>query len=499
MPLSVERFNWGHSLVTNKLPKPAGLGIYVDIPEASKQLDISKFGLFDSCSPDFNTYYPDVTAEDLKPKDEEFVYPVFRALSAIIINKYGPIDFGKNNVLKKSLALLVGQAMLTNHDQLVGAEVGVVIESAWEKEKKYDTYTIPAGINIKMKLDGKSNPKLVRSVMMDPPSVHSISVTVAFKWDQSHPDMGVDEFYNKLGTFDADGNMIKRVVTEIVRYDEVSFVTHGADPFAQKIVDGTIVNPEYAKKVYQFSAENKERITHSIDWKNFDFSQSSLSADGTIPAESLITNNNQNQKNMKPELLAFLIAQFGLAAGSTEEQVIAKLNSDLPTIIAGNSGSVTLKTELDGLKLKYPEGSVILSAEDKTKLAKYDEMDGYMVKVMKATQAETLRLYHLSVGGADKGDAAITTMISAASFDTLTALAKQYSALAEKSFTAECLDCHSHNIKRSSSINPDSGVAGEKNPDEEEKSDKSIAEISNTLFEKALGGSKAGMIHGTKK
>lgn len=500
MPLSVERFNLSHSLVTNKLIQKTELGIYVDIPEAARKLDLNKFGLFDASTPDFNTYYPDVTAEDLKPKDEEFAYPVFRALSEIIINKYGPVDFTKPGVLKKSVPLLIGQAMMTNHDAVVGAEVGVVIESSWERKKAYGDYTLPAGINIKTKIDGKSNPKLVRSVMMDPPSVHSVSVTVAFRWDQSH-DIPQEDFWKKLGQFDDKGVLIRRVVTEIVRYDEVSFVGHGADPFAQKIVDGTIVNPEYAKRVYQFSAEVKERHTHFIDWKSVDLSQLSLSEEPTIPSEFKITNTNENKNNMNPQLLALLVAQFALPANTTEADALAKLTADLPGLIK-NAGEVTaLKTKVTNLeaeateyKKKYPDGSQVLTKEQTDKLSKYDAMDAVMVKLMVSTQAETLRLYHLSVGGAAKADEGITKLIASANFETLTSLSKQYSAIVEKSFTAECADCHSKNITRASSINPESGVADEgKQSNGGAPATKSTSDAVSEIYNKMTGENKAGI------
>lgn len=70
---------------------------------------------------------------------------------------------------------------------------------------------------------------------MDPPSIHSNSVSVRFIWDKSHPNLDEDEFWNKLGTYDEKGNLICRVVKEIVSYYETSLVSHGADPFAQKI------------------------------------------------------------------------------------------------------------------------------------------------------------------------------------------------------------------------------------------------------------------------
>lgn len=57
------------------------------------------------------------------------------------------------------------------------------------------------------------------------------------------------EFYQKLGTYDSKGEMVRRIVTEVVRYLETSLVSHGADSFAQKIgSDGKIVNPTFAKE-----------------------------------------------------------------------------------------------------------------------------------------------------------------------------------------------------------------------------------------------------------
>jgi hypothetical protein len=68
---------------------------------------VESFGLFDSNTSNYNTYYPDVTAEDLAPKENEFIQPVFRALSEVVVHKdINPVDFSRNKVLHKSLGLL---------------------------------------------------------------------------------------------------------------------------------------------------------------------------------------------------------------------------------------------------------------------------------------------------------------------------------------------------------------------------------------------------------
>lgn len=62
--------------------------------------------------------------------------------------------------------------------------------------------------------------------------------------------------------------MICRVCTEIIRYMETSLVSHGADPFAQKIgEDGGIINPTYANQVVKTFKEYEEQ-----DHKYYTFS-----------------------------------------------------------------------------------------------------------------------------------------------------------------------------------------------------------------------------------
>lgn len=496
MPFSIETFGSGHSLITNKLPRKVDLGKFGALG-AHRVPDVSHFGLFESSSPDFNKYYPDVTADDLNPAEQDFVTPVFRALSKIIINKYGPIDFSQGDVLENSLKLLLGQAIFTNHDQIVGNEVGVIIESSFENTRTYDGVKIPAGINVKMKLDGKSNPKLVRSIMMDPPAVHSTSVTVAFNWEQSHKNLSTEDFYNQLGKLDDKGKLIRRIVTDIVRYDELSLVSHGADPFAQKKdEDGKIVNPAYAGKVYRFAEGDNRQVYHFIDWKESGSSTASFSLEDTIPAEDNLSKtseqlNNNQQKPMNEQLLQFLRTFFGLDANATEAQVTAKLQAELPLLAADRTSLGQTKTELtqakdDFLKLqkRYPEGSTVISKEEKEKLDAHDALKASLESVLSATRAECLKLYHLSCGGAEKADAPIVKLIAESNLESLGALTKQYKAIVEKSFTAKCNSCGGTDITRASSANPESGTVipeGSANP----QTVKNTADVSAELHRKA--------------
>src|SRR6478609_1994501 len=95
------RLSFGHALIVGAAPETAELGSFIH--RHNPTIDIISNGLFDTAAPNFAAYYPNVTEEDLKPKDADFAYPVFRALSEVIVHKrFNPVDFSMNGVLKKS-------------------------------------------------------------------------------------------------------------------------------------------------------------------------------------------------------------------------------------------------------------------------------------------------------------------------------------------------------------------------------------------------------------
>ena len=206
-------------------------------------------------------------------EDEEFIEPMFRLLSETIVSKnWNPTDFGQNGVLKASMKMLLGQTVNCDHETNIGNAIGAVSQVMWQESYKDGSFTIPAGINGILKIDGKANPRIARGILMEPPSIHSNSVTVQFKWDKSHPQMEDNEFYQKLGTYDSKGVMVRRIVTEIVRYLETSLVSHGADSFAQKIgSDGKIINPTFAKRTwasYEEYRDDKSKQYFFTDYKS---------------------------------------------------------------------------------------------------------------------------------------------------------------------------------------------------------------------------------------
>ena len=439
----------GHTLIVGHKPKKIeGQSFSDNIFKNAKVSDsLASFGLFGS-GMNYNTFYPDLEVEDIVPKDEEFIEPVYRMLSECIVSKYCPTDFSKNNVLKKSMHLLVGQTINGDHETDIGNAIGAVKDVVWQEAYKDGDINIPAGINGLFKIDAKSNPRLARGILMDPPSIHSNSVTVRFLWEPSHPKMDIHEFWNKLGTYDADGELIRRVVTEIVSYMETSLVSNGADPFAKQIRDGKIVLPEIADRNYSFSSDkksNSETPFFFMDYK--DISRMDTIHNTTVfNYEREITQKNNNNMN---ELELFLASLFGdgklsLAEGAqpSSESALSAITSMVSEVVQLRADKIQLETDLQ------------LRVDEVEELKKKETPDADIVSLgnetLTSTRALAVENYKKLVG--DKEDAAIVSLLNTSSYASLAAMNKGYVLQLEEKFPLACVKCGSHEVSRASSI-----------------------------------------------
>jgi hypothetical protein len=458
--LSIERLVFGHNLLSNTCPKGLVLGEFNKRDLETPRV-MERFGLFESATPNFATYYPDLKKEDLEPKDEDFVYPIFRALSEVIVRPFAPIDFGMNGVLKASMPKLVGQTIYPNHEALIGNELGSVLDVEWQDSYKSGNTKIPAGFNARLKIDGKARPQIARGVMMDPPSIHSTSVTVEFEWEKSH-NFSDEEFYNKLGTFDEKGDLIKRNVTKVRNYHEISLVSHGADAFAQKVgKDGKIVNPGYAAGVYKFSAEDAPGTGTKLHF----FSYKETESFSTTPTTILNNNNNNTDKEnltnteMNKAQLISLLVLAGMIQGDLEKLSEPELQTKLSDFI--NQGKkdkdslTSLQSSITEKDNKITELQTSLTAkETEITTLKADSEVGKAALV--DIRTEVSKLYTLSCG--DKAvDASMMELIAKADYNTSKAFLSQYQRLADEKFQASCKDCGSHNVSRMSAASKGQG------------------------------------------
>jgi hypothetical protein len=179
------------------------------------------------------------------PQDSDFIYAVFRALSATIIPGHW-VDFSKPGVLEKATPMFMGQTVYKNHGEASGIwgarqfdvekYLGSVSQAVWDGRGE-KVGGVP-GVNVEMKIDALANPRIARGLLMKPPAIHSCSETVLFDFDYSHPDLvEQDRFWRMLGE-EVDGETVRFVVTEIIGLHELSLVFQGADQIAKQIPEG---------------------------------------------------------------------------------------------------------------------------------------------------------------------------------------------------------------------------------------------------------------------
>lgn len=445
----------GHSVMAGYIPSSIGYSRFSDdfyrITKPSKE-SIEKYGFFGS-DIDYNTYYPDLNLEDLKPKDEEFIEPMFRLLSETIVSRnWLPTDFSKNGVLKASMKMLLGQTVNCDHETNIGNAIGSVSEVIWQEAYTDGKFKIPAGINGVLKIDAKANPRIARGIMMDPPSIHSNSVTIQFKWDKSHPEMSDEEFWDNLGKYDKKGNLVCRVCTEIIRYMETSLVSHGADPFAQKIgEDGGIVNPRYANQIVNNFKEYNESNHKFYTWSDYKCdTQDSFNEHRII--------NPKDNKNMNEELQEFLKQIFGkdmLQLEEGKEITADNAKEAISTLISSLSETKTslqnLQTEKDNLiteKTALTEKVANLEAE----VANLKDMSTVGQNYIASLREKAVDSYKKLKG--DKADDTIISMLNAptTALVTLKSLLSDYEAQLEEKFPLACAKCGSKDISRASSV-----------------------------------------------
>lgn len=445
----------GHSMMVGNLTNKIALPSFSEKFYQASRVEVNKFGLFGS-NTDYNTYYPDVTPEDVKPKDSEFIEPVFRMLSNCIVAKnYMPTEFPKD-ILKASMGLLLGQTVNCDHETEIGNAIGSVKEVSWQNAYTDETMgiEIPAGINAVLKIDAKANPRIARGIMMDPPSIHSNSVTVQFEWKPSHSFEKEWEFYDKLGTIAEDGTMVRRIVTKIISYKETSLVSHGADPFAQIIKNGKINNPQYAGATYYSFSDmppmDEKTLRSKIAYLDFkDIKSNDIMYNTSKP--NYEGNQNPKIQNDMNELQKFLDQLFSdgvlsLAEGSTPSIEVA-LSQVKDLVVAKNS--LTQEKAKADQKISELQGEVTsLKEQISANQAMVNIGTNHLSEVRSSAIASYKKLY-----GDDKVDQNILALLEADStnIETLLSLKATYDAQLDEKFPMRCAKCGSHDVSRASS------------------------------------------------
>lgn len=479
----------GHTILAGYVPDKVGAKEFNEkFYEWSKPTpeSIQQLGLFGG-NINYHTYYPELKEEDLKPKDDEFIEPVFRLLSATIVSKnWMPTDFSQNGVLKASMKYLLGQTVNCDHETDIGNAIGAVSKVMWQEAYKDGNIFVPAGINGVLKIDGKANPRIARGILMDPPSIHSNSVTVQFAWDKSHPDMDDHEFWDKIGTYDSKGNMVRRVVTNIVRYLETSLVSHGADSYAQKIgKDGKIVNPGFANRTWNSYSEYESDAPKVYSFQDLkELSTKDESIDDTLKLDNNQVNKTEykNPKNneMNQELKEFLEKLFGenmlqLSEGQTPsvELALQLVKGSLGEVSSLKKTVTTKDSEITSLKAQV--------ASKDTEISSLQAMATVGKNYIASLRESTVTTYKKLTG--EQADETIITMINSETtgLQTILSLKKDYEARLNEKFPLKCAKCGSHDVSRASSVEETHTTTSNK-----EQLPESNENLINNLYKKKL-------------
>lgn len=458
---------FGHSLIVPHQDVPLG-ETFNQAPSAH----ILSAGLFNTASPNFQTYYPGVKSRDLVAKESDFIKPIFRALSMVIVNyPWDPVDFSTAGVLKASMDKLLGQTIYTNHEAVVGNELGSVSRVFWQDSYVDNGITIPAGINAEFKIDGKSHPNIARKINMDPPAIHSNSVTVQFLWEQSHPKLDRSEFMHRVGTMGSDGKLIRKIVSEIVSYHETSLVSRGADRFAQKVdPSGTIVRPKYASDNYKFS-DGSGKTPHYLSFSYKD----DLEAEGetknkksSIPKVTINKYSNTTMKNQLIRLCALMAITVTFSEGDNGEETPqfhsgdAKMSFDDVVAKLKNISSLAAEAPQNSVKLTEETGKVTTLTE------KVSGLESSLEAILKPLRSQAEAAYRKVKG--DKAKQSFIDSFKSMDFAGLSEIISEYNEEYEENHPLQCANCHSTSLTRASS-SPD----GDEDDDDDEEDEEEVA------------------------
>lgn len=474
---------------------------------AEERQRAENFGLFEVTEP--GVMDPNTDPEDAVPSEEDYFRVPFRLLSETIVAAYTnrATDFSDAD-LQGSMQKLVGKTVFAEHEGYVGNQLGVVESVEWQDEATDENgVRIPAGIKGVLKLDGRANPKTVRSLLADPPEIYSASVTIDFHWEPSHSLDSFDnliDFEDSIGSIDEEsGRMITRKVTDIVDYYEVSLIHLGADPFAKILTDeesphnidmsrirdeegfsvGNMRGQEFralhssgtfrALHSYRLdkhsqttpknpSSMNKEAFQALISLMGYDNENAALEAFGISKVEELT----------KEHLAKFRLTSEKDGGGDTES-LKKELEDKKKRVSELRASSEKLQSELEGKKEelqklstigdKVKEELQIESDENFTSTEVAEQLHSMRLKAEKfdgrieQLRKDTRDLYKKSLQEGSEPDQEMLEIIDQADPAKLQSLAKTFGDSATEKFSATCQECGSTKVSMRSSQESDEG------------------------------------------
>lgn len=346
---------------------------------------------------------------EVDSEPEDFVEVDYRALSAAILGDR-PIDFSKEAVLKKGVRLLNGQTIFKDHDTRTDNWVGTVVATKWDTK----TPGLPPGINATLRLDMVKDPMTVRGVLQG--ALHSVSVTVSFQWEPSHPKlMEENRFWQYLGQ-DFEGELVRIVVTRIEKFWEISLVWQGADEFAKQIDENGDPLNIYSREESQSLEANPGAKFHEV----------ALTQEEEMKIQEAL--KKMFGKEVTDENAAELVAEYA----NTLSRKTAELS----------------EAKILDLEAKVTESSTKAVELEKT-VARLTPQAELGAAHLESVREEAARLYKMSKG--DEAKEVILKTLKSADLEIATAWKEEFHKDVEEKFPPRCSKCNSTEISRQSS------------------------------------------------
>ena len=328
-----------------------------------------------------NFSFDDVAPENYVPKDGEFIEIDARALSNVIVapNTYRATEFPAE-VLKAAMGFLVNKNFFSDHLDYTENSKGVVISSTWQDSYIQDGEIVPGGINVVLRIDTVSEPKLARKILSG--ELAAVSVGVEFTWTASHPFDNIWDFYDKIGTYDENGVMIRRIAKEITQFRELSIVPIGADPFACVIKEDKLTRIDKARA-------SKAMLSMFSDKESFEPKKAGDSNNtetiGALQVETLNFALHEKNKQINNDMNKELLKLLGLSETATFDEAKNAIIKAVESVNLTQEKYNALVTEKEALQTQLndtierekdaitaKQSAEALLAEAKESVAKYE-------------------------------------------------------------------------------------------------------------------------------
>lgn len=353
-------------------------------------------------------------------EDENFLYVTYRALSMARVSWCGLVlDFTEPDVLKRSVKLLQGQTVYTDHDTRVENWMGAVAQTKWDESQG-----IPPGINSRLKLNKKWSSAAKNDIILGVRlgTIHSVSVDVVFEYRKSHPDLDSYEFFTMQGE-EINGSIVRLIVTGIIGYGEESLVWQGADRHAKQ------------QRIIQVSSDGGMGLERGT-------------AKPKIPG-----GNNVKLSRLFATLFNLDLERYGLTAGKDEVDLDQAGQSMLMGDLVRANNAMNGKIDEMNAMLRDFVGDIVPD-KFKAALAALAERAKMGDQYLAAVREDALANAKLAEGKSEDekfGESALAKMIMGADLASAIQLRDDYRKKAEEKFPLVCTSCGAKLVRASAS------------------------------------------------